>query len=274
MTYREIIKEIEHYEKKCNSAFQVYGDHKKTKVKRDMFVRAKNEKDIALSAIYDFCDIYRFALEDEFVKESLDLHLSELEDNGEVDEETAKLNQIYLKILEACLALESKDRLRILKYGMEKKEQHRRKDIKDMIRRNKNIVANLTDRINYDFKKYTSDKRKRENVVFHVGTLQSEIDAFVSKLSLEEVEYNLLISAIKDSLGISTQNVLISEGLIKNSFDEIDVFPKDSSSYVDDSAFELSTNGYETYKSTFIDVYQLDSRYKNRLCKKIGGKLK
>ena len=42
MTYREIIKEIENYEKKCNSAFQVYGDHKKTKVKRDMFVRAKN----------------------------------------------------------------------------------------------------------------------------------------------------------------------------------------------------------------------------------------
>ena len=121
---------------------------------------------------------------------------------------------------------------------------------------------------------YKEDKRKRENVVFHVGTLQSEIDAFVSKLSLEEVEYNLLISAIKDSLGISTQNVLISEGLIKNSFDEIDVFPKDSSSYVDDSAFELSANGYETYKSTFIDVYQLDSRYKNRLCKKIGGKLK
>lgn len=274
MTYREIIKEIEHYEKKCNSAFQVYGDHKKTKNKRDMFVRTKNEKDIALSAIYDFCDIYRFALEDEFVKESLELHLSELRDNEEVDEETAKLNQIYLKILEACLALESKDRLRILKYGAEKKEQHRRKDIKDMIRRNKNIVANLIDRINYDFKKYTSDKRKRENVVFHVGTLQSEIDAFVSKLSIEEVEYNLLISAIKDSLGISTQNVLISEGLIRNSFDEIDVFPKDSSSYVDDSAFELSANGYETYRSTFIDVYQLDSKYKNRLCKNIGGKLK
>ena len=75
MTYREIIKEIENYEKKCNSAFQVYGDHKKTKVKRDMFVRAKNEKDIALSAIYDFCDIYRFALEDEFVKELISLNL-------------------------------------------------------------------------------------------------------------------------------------------------------------------------------------------------------
>ena len=37
-----------------------------------------------------------------------------------------------------------------------------------MIRRNKNIVANLTDRINYDFKKYTSDKRKRENVVLYI----------------------------------------------------------------------------------------------------------
>lgn len=274
MTYREIIKEIEHYEKKCNSAFQVYGDHKKTKNKRDMFVRAKNEKDIALSAIYDFCDIYRFALEDEFVKESLELHLSELRDNEEVDEETAKLNQIYLKILEACLALESKDRLKILKYGAEKKEQHRRKDIKDMVRKNKNIVANLTDRINYDFQKYTSDKKKRENIVFHVGTLQSEIDAFVSKLSIEEVEYNLLINAIKDSLGISSQNILISEGLIKNSFDEINTFPKDSSSYVDDSAFELGANGYETYRNTFIDVYQLDSRYRKRLCKKIDSKLR
>ena len=55
MNFKEIRKKIEYYEKKHNEAFMICFDHDVNEVKAKMLDDAKDNKEYALAAIYDFC---------------------------------------------------------------------------------------------------------------------------------------------------------------------------------------------------------------------------
>ena len=86
MNFKEIRKKIEYYEKKHNEAFMICFDHDVNEVKAKMLDDAKDNKEYALAAIYDFCFIYRYANEKEEIKEYLDKHISQLENAKEISE--------------------------------------------------------------------------------------------------------------------------------------------------------------------------------------------
>ena len=65
MTYKDIRREIELYEKKENEAFMIYGDNAQTEEKKLLFLKAKNRKDAAIAALFDFCKLYRYNNQEE-----------------------------------------------------------------------------------------------------------------------------------------------------------------------------------------------------------------
>ena len=165
MNFKEIRKKIEYYEKKHNEAFMICFDHDVNEVKAKMLDDAKDNKEYALAAIYDFCFIYRYANEKEEIKEYLDKHISQLENAKEISEDQKRLNRIYLTILNACLSLQGKDRLNLIKYGTQKKAEHERKDSLSQKKENKRVVNELSEKLLSDYKKYKEDKEVKENSI-------------------------------------------------------------------------------------------------------------
>lgn len=265
MTYKDISKRIEHYEK-------VHNRYKKAG-NVQLFNDSLNDKEYALAAIYDFCRIYRYENEDEQVKETLNDHMEKLEQKDEFSEEQKRLNKIYLGILRNCISLEGKERLKIIEYGFQKKKEHQRKDEIKQKRENKKIVEGLSRRVNLDFKTYTHDKKMREEEFFHVGTSEEYRKNYINLLTKDEVEYILLSNAINDSLESKINNILINDEIVKACFKKIAPFPKEKNKYIDDNAYKLSDNGYGLYKDTFTDVYKLDESYRKKLVVKLIDRL-
>jgi predicted small metal-binding protein len=274
MNFKEIRKKIEYYEKKHNEAFMICFDHDVNEVKAKMLDDAKDNKEYALAAIYDFCFIYRYANEKEEIKEYLDKHISQLENAKEISEDQKRLNRIYLTILNACLSLQGKDRLNLIKYGTQKKAEHERKDSLSQKKENKRVVNELSEKLLSDYKKYKEDKEDREQTIFHVGTSNDYRDRYISKLTKEEIEYILIKNAIYDALNAKKGQKNVNNEMIMKYFNGNLKFPEDEERYFDKQAQELSKNAYGVYKNAFENTYNLTDYYAEKLEKKINSKLR
>lgn len=274
MNFKEIRKKIEYYEKKHNEAFMIYFDHDVNEVKAKMLDDAKDNKEYALAAIYDFCFVYRYANEKEEIKEHLDKHINQLENAKEISEDQKRLNKIYLTILNACLSLQGKDRLNLIKYGTQKKAEHERKDSLSQKKENKRVVNELSEKLLSDYKKYKEDKEDREQTIFHVGTSNDYRNRYISKLTKEEIEYILIKNAIYDALNAKKGRENANDEMIMNYFNGNPKFPEDEERYFDEQARELSKNAYGVYKNAFENTYNLTDYYAEKLEKKINNKLR
>lgn len=274
MNFKEIRKKIEYYEKKHNEAFMICFDHDVNEVKAKMLDDSKNNKEYALAAIYDFCFVYRYANEKEEIKEYLDKHISELENAKDISEDQKRLNQIYLTILNACLSLQGKDRLNLIKYGTQKKEEHKRKDSLSQKKENKRVVNELSEKLLSDYKKYKEDKEDREQTIFHVGTSSEYRNIYISKLTKEEIEYILIKNAIYDAFNAKKGQENVNDEMIMNYFKSNPKFPEDEERYFDKQAQELSKNAYGVYKNAFENTYNLTDHYAEKLEKKINSRLR
>lgn len=280
MSYKDIIKQIEHYEKKCNEAYMIYGDHGQTEHKKMLYIEAKNKMTAALLALYDFCEIYRYGENDPDVKkllenynqnkEPLKISLGRTVNDDKMNEECTK---IYNNILDAALTLRGKNYLKLIKYGEEKKRKHDRRRQRELKEQNKKIVNKLVEEVVYNYKKYCRDKQSRKEDFHHVGTSIEEIKAYEEKITKEEVKYNLLYKAIMDALQSSSKNVAINKELVMYCFEKANCFPLEKERYFDEDAYELSQNGYDIYGETFKDTYGLSKEYQKKLNKKIDNKL-
>lgn len=280
MTYKEIIKNIEKYEKKCNEAYMIYGDNGQTEFKKMMYLEAKNKMTAALLALYDFCEIYRYGENDSDVKSLLDNYRQNKEPlkislGKSIKDEiyNEECTNIYNTILDAALALRGKDFLKFIKYGEEKKRQHIRMHERKIKNQNKRTVNRLVEEVVYNYNKYYSDKQIRKEKTFHVGTPKEEIKAYEDLITKEEVLYTLLYDAINKALKSVDKNVLINKELVMYCFEKVNCFPLEKERYFDEDAYELSQNGYEIYNETFKDTYGLSKKYQIKLNKKIDSKL-
>lgn len=274
MNFKEIRKKIEYYEKKHNEAFMIYFDHDVNEVKAKMLDDAKDNKEYALAAIYDFCFVYRYANEKEEIKEYLDKHISQLENAKEISEDQKRLNKIYLTILNACLSLQGKDRLNLIKYGTQKKAEHERKDSLAQKKENKRVVNELSEKLLSDYKKYKEDKENRKQTIFHVGTSNEYRNRYISKLTKEEIEYILIKNAIYDALNAKKGQENANDEMIMNYFNGNLKFPEDEERYFDKQAQELSKNAYDVYKNAFENTYNLTGSYAEKLEKKINDRIR
>lgn len=280
MAYKEIIREIESYENKFREAFFIYGEHGKTDAKKRNLEIAKNRKDAATSALFDFCRIYRDKKSpsaneyfEEYCKALEDRKLI-LENDKEALGDLEGFERIYKRIVNKAMSLEGKDFLKLIKYGNEKRNEHIRRDIKLREKENKQIVNNLTDVVVSNYKKYLEEKRERENRVFHVGTSKEEKEAYNNLITTEEVKYTLIYKAIEDALKSADESILISNELVLYCYERIENFPLEKERYEDDKAYELAQNGYEVYNDAFNKTYGLNSQSKKKLKKKLDSKLK
>lgn len=280
MSYKEIIKRIEYYEKKCNEAYMIYGDNGQTEFKKTMYLEAKNKMTAALLALYDFCEIYRYGENDPDVKKLLENYNQNKEPlkisfgksiNDEIMNE--ECTEIYNMVLEAALTLRGKDFLKFIKYGEEKKRKHDRRRQRELKEQNRKTVNKLVEEVVYNYNKYYRDKQSRKDDFHHVGTSREEIKAYEELITKEEIMFTLLYKAIMEALKSIDENVTINKELVMYCFEKINCFPLEKERYFDKDAFELSKNGYGIYNETFKDTYGLSKEYQMKLIKKIDSKL-
>ena len=137
----------------------------------------------------------------------------------------------------------------------------------------KTLVNQLTSDVNKSYDEYVKEQNARKNIVPHVGTTNEEVEIYKSLISKEQINFILLINAIKDALHESNDNILYSKETIENNFNNIDVVLKPRDKYLDNNAFNLGYEGIELYSNTYSKVYSLTSRNKNRLQRNLKGKL-
>ena len=97
MTYKDIRTKIEAFEKNSNEAYMNYGDHDQTQEKWQFYLISKNKKDAALAALYDLCKYYRYAKQDEDLKNALMDNLDKIDQEDAIieDEKQRKQRQDY-----------------------------------------------------------------------------------------------------------------------------------------------------------------------------------
>lgn len=144
MTYKEIVKKIEYYEKKHTEAFMIYYDHEVTEAKQRMYDTALNRKNAALSALLDFCRIYRNENKVKYLEDfyaGLEVIKSQAKAKNEKTklEDLEEFEAIYKTIIDSAFALEGKDFLKLVKYG-EEKEGNILKKIKKKEKKMKKIL--------------------------------------------------------------------------------------------------------------------------------------
>ena len=279
MTYKDIRREIELYEKKENEAFMIYGDNAQTEEKKLLFLKAKNRKDAAIAALFDFCKLYRYNNQEED-KEVKKYFLKTVEDYEKAESKKEKLdlkeefNYIYGKTLLSVLSLEGKDKLKLIKFSEEKRRQHLLIDKIKRNRRDSKSINSLVKNVTSNYEKYQSDKKSRKQDYFHVGTSKEDKEAYYNLITKEEVMYFLLLGAIKDAISYKKEKFILNKELILGAFKGFNMQNEKEDRFFDEDAYFLSRNGFDTYESTFERVYDLSSEYEEKLVKKLNNKIK
>lgn len=285
MTYKEVKNNIKSYEKKYAVAYQVWGEHGDNPTKRKNLEAARYRKEGAVSALFDAEELYskNNYLSKELIKDHVDEFQSgvkkiiikykkegteEFVDKAFYLEEQIK---IYKKVFNSISELNDEDYLKkLIKYARRKKAKHLRSDVKDRETNEKSLVNQLTSDVNKSYDDYVKEQNTRKNTVLHIGTTKQQEQIYRTLISKEQINYCLLINAIKDALHESNN---ISNELIENNFNNIDVVLKPRDKYLDNNAFHLSYEGVKLYSDTFSKVYSLTSKNKNKLQRKLKGKL-
>ncbi len=277
MTYKDIKSEIETYERKQNEAFLIYGDNEQEK--KELYLRAKNKKDAALAALFDFCMVYRRGSTSEI--EELKKGCMESIKNYEVkanNENIPSINDefsyVYEKILYAALSLEKKEHLLLVKYGEEKRKQHLLRDKINRNKRDNKSVEEILSRVIYNYNKCMSDKKTREEDFFHVGTSKEYMQSYYDLITKEEVMYTIILAAIHDAIDSKKSNFVLSKELIENFYKNFKMQQEQRKRFFDEDAYILSRSGFSSYKNVFETVYDLSRKYEQRLVKKISNKIK
>lgn len=281
MTYIDIIKKIEGYRKRTNSAFQVLHEHGSSPWKKRDYTLSLNKYQAALSAVLDIYYLFEngynaYDIQNkkdqeksyiEVFKESLDNEIERLkkdgfEKNKEKIEDVCNYEEIYLSIFNDILKLDENGLAVINSYA-----------IKNIKEEDKEIVRKFVKRIKENYEVFKPVKRARNLFVFQsVGMTQYEAISFAiqnskTPITKEEMIYRLTIGGIKDALNTDGTKS------IKDSFSKL-IFPTDESLYADKEAYELVGEAFGRYEKTFRSVYSLSDGYKNKIRRRLRDYLK
>ncbi len=287
MTYKNVKDTIKFYEKKVSIEHQIWGEHGNNPIKEKNFLAAEYRRAAAVSALFDAEELY--SKNNNLSKELLNKHINEFESgvkklitnyNKECTEASVdkafyleEQVKIYKKVFNSIFELNAEDLKKIIKYAKRKKAKHLNADLKKLETNEKTLVNQLTSDVNKSYDEYAKEQNARKNIVPHVGTTNEEVEIYKSLISKEQINFILLINAIKDALHESNNDILFSKETIENNFNNIDVVLKPRDKYLDNNAFNLGYEGIELYSNTYSKVYSLTSRNKNKLQRNLKGKL-
>lgn len=279
MTYKDIKNTLETYNKKLNEAFMIYGDHEPTNKKWVLFLNAKNKRDAAFAALFDFCMVYknRSTSENKMLENGCDeaiSHYDAVVENGGVPSEKEEFDYVYGSVLKNALQLKGKDFTRLIKYGDKKRLKHLSNDMVKRRKREEKDIKDLLNRMVYTYNKYVSDKSEREAFCFHVGTSKEQISAYRDLITKEEVMYMILSLAIHDAIDSKDNNFNLNKTLVESLYENFEIQNEAKVRFFDEDAYVLSRNGFLPYESTFEMVYDLSNESKKKLVKSINKKIK
>lgn len=286
MTYKELKNKIEEYEENRKTAFFIYGDHPGKQAK-NMYYDAANKEKIVLSALFNAynlmendiqvnskvikCSIDSFAelLNNEsFLRENFNLEKQADAEMSGIDD----FKKIYSVIFTEIFSLNERDRKKFIKYIKNKLDEIYKKQAQVKRNEDNKIINQLTLDVDSNYFKFTKDKSKRENTVYHVGTPSEVINAYISLITKEQIIYNLLMNAIKNALIGADSSESIEEDIL-TSYSSLETYPNDKKLYWDEEAYELSQNNFDLYKETYKNVFLLSKKSKSMLSKNLKSHL-
>lgn len=286
MTYKELKNKIEKYEENRKTAFFVYGDHPGNQAK-DMYYDAANKEKVALSALFNAYNLMEndIQVNSEVIKRSID-SFAELLNNESFLRENFNLEKqadvemsgiddfkkIYSVIFTEIFSLNERDKKKLIKYTKNKLDEIYKKQAQVKRNEDNKVINQLTLDVDSNYLKFTKDKSKRENTVYHVGTPSEVINAYISLITKEQIIYNLLMNAIKNALIGADSSESIEEDIL-TSYSSLETYPNDKKLYWDEEAYELSQNNFDLYKETYKNVFLLSKKSKSMLSKNLKSHL-